>query len=281
MLQQPAPPKSSTQHPKQPPIFILSAGPMSGGHALQKALCSSNDVLIWSTTTGSLNHLLEAARQTEFATDPTMSGIIQGKKRSGEADIQIKRGDNIIPYLHSLRIPSSHIRKSFRQLLGTLYGSPAKSIGFPRWGLVLNQGNQFTVDMLRMTFPRAKFVFLIRHPLDSLGLLKYSKSLPRDSWGNAITKHHPLDSFAQNWSNLASDFDRIRHLGIAIRFEDIQNNENSMLELASTLNISTDGLLRTLPISNQSVRPPRQNLTTVELNRLKPILQESMSRWGY
>lgn len=225
-------------------------------------------------------HFLEGMRKLDLAASPSMRGVLTGMDVDRSARKTIAPGDDIMPYLADLRLPGKHTQRAFWRFCADLYGAPAKAHGFSRWGMVEASGTKFTADMLRLVFPKAKFLFVVRHPLDCLGAIKASRVQPRDRWGESVAPGRRLDWFAANWAAQAAEFGRIDY-GLKLRYEDLLEGKVSLAELNDFLEIALAAEAVEALRSRPELERGRRDLKPDAIARLLPVLRDTMLHWGY
>lgn len=265
------------------PVFLFTCGPQAGGKELQKAVSSTREVLVWSGAAGVLNHLLESARQMDMAANPSVLGVLAapGKKKTGKK--AVPAGTDVRPIVSSLRLAPSLIWNAYRRVLLNLYQAPSRGHGFARWGLLETGVNKRTADILRLLFPDARFVFLLRHPFACLDEIRARKIQPRDRWGAIVTPARRQEWFAQQWLELAREFSQIDY-GLKVRYEDLLEGGDALAQLGEYLEL--DGFPQ--KFSGHAAAVDRHNAPAEEarmseamMARLKPLLEEQMRRWSY
>lgn len=260
------------------PVFVLSAGPRSGSTLLQRLITSSGDVLVWGESNGSLNHILESFRLLNFALQPGDKGGANGAqhfKRFCE-----NKEDRSTQWVASMNPPAAHILKTYRSMFDNLYGIPARSMNYGRWGVKEVRGTKFTIDLLRLIFPEAKFVFLVRNPFDSLRSIKQRKFLFANNWGTPVTKNQLL-YFASNWAQLSLAYYDQQNC-FKVRYEDLKQKDFDVTKLCEYLGIShVDFKLVGGKLVDWKAPEPDLKLTEEEIQRVTPLLNDAMKLWGY
>lgn len=260
------------------PVFIFSAGPACGAKFVQEFISSTKEVMVWTAPPGALNHILEAIRLTDMSLSPGVMGVLSGTTKSQVQKKVLKPNDDARPHVVNMRFSVKHMQRSFQQLFSTLYGMPAAKIGFETWGIADFTGNKQTCDMLRMIYPEARFIFVIRHPIDCLRQIKKYGFRPRDQWGRLLEEKNPVDWFAANWARLADDFYEMPN-GFSIRYEDILSGKldiHALNEyLGMQLDLSPDRLIKA-----KSEGVP-DNIADARIQKIKAAISSQMKRWNY
>lgn len=259
------------------PIFLFSSIWRSGSTLLQRLINASNEVLVWGEAGGALNSIQDTyARYQQMLGD---GGQIYKHGYGGNGASQFDKfkdgGDDIHnKWIACMNPPLEHIEHQLRTLLNGIYMTPAEELGFSRWGLKeVNSGIE-TAQFLKRLYPNAKFVFLVRNPFNCILSIKKRK------WLDALDHPDPLLLHAKHWRKLSQEF-RKSDFGMLIKFEELVSDQEVIMKLRDYLNIDS------IPvdfIANSHVDWPtkdKQELSIIEKIRLRYILGEEMSHYGY
>jgi len=259
------------------PVFIFSAGPRSGSTLLQRLVISSGEVMVWGENSGALSHILESFKQFNLALKPGKAGGANGAihyQRFLESDDKSKQ------WVASINPPQPHILKTYRLMFENLYAEPAKSMQYPRWGIKEIRCTKSTMQILRLIFPQAKFLLLVRNPLESLRSIKQHKFLFSDNWGKPVEKNQ-LQHFAKNWAYLSSMFLQEQSC-FRLRYEDLTQNNFDASKLCEYLEVSK---LNMELVGGEAVDwkaiDAKATLTQDEIESVMPFLEEGMQQWSY
>jgi hypothetical protein len=270
-----------SEQTSQPPVFIFTCGPQAGGHLLQQMVSSSREVLIWSGSGGALHLALESLRQMDLAANPAVMGILGGARGGSGSRKKVEPGTDVRPIVGNLRLSSAHLWRAYRTLFRKLYEAPSLSNGFKRWGLLEPAGDKFAADMLKLLFPAARFVFVVRNPLDCLREIRARKLQPRDRQGAGVAPARRLEWFATQWAESAREFSQI-DFGIKLRYEDVVEGKLLPSGLGDYLQIAIPpDFLATWNAGNAPRAPGAPALEDAVVARLMPILREQMRQWSY
>lgn len=214
------------------PIFLLSAGWRSGSTLLQRLIMSDSNVLIWGEPYDecgmiqSLAGAMKAFRHdwppADYFYDGTPPGELSGN------------------WIANLFPSPDDLRKGHRALFDTMLSEPAKKAGATRWGIKevrLDIGHAF---YLRWLYPKARFVFLYRNPLDAYrSYSRYGRNW-YDTWPDEPV--FTPTAFGRHWRELMAGFlAESKELGaLVIRYEDLVAGRVSLDELEQHLNIRID-----------------------------------------
>jgi NurA-like 5'-3' nuclease len=259
------------------PVFIFSAGPRSGSTLLQRLVISSREVLMWGETGGAINNIVESLRLLDMNLRPASQGGASGEE-SFNSFLQSQGSTR--KWIANMQPPIKHAAKCYSDMLIQMYGEPAMSLGYQRWGIKEVRCNVVTYRILKHIFPKAKFLFLVRHPLHALRSIKQKNYNFVDNYGRRLQKNQLL-YFANNWTKLASEFFELKD-SFLIKYEDLASKNFSTTELCSYLNLKnmdtdliSDGKTDWIA-GDESVK-----LTDEELSMILPTLKPVMEVYGY
>src|SRR5262249_30268708 len=139
------------------------------------------------------------------------------------------RGERPHLWLANMNPPEETIVDGFRSLLDSIYGVTARALGYARWGVKSVRSGAETARFLRDAYPSAKFVFLVRHPLDSPRPIKQHE-------GARPAGRDPLAHHARRWARLASSFRRFEGAHL-LRYEDLVRDPRAVGDLARYLEL--------------------------------------------
>lgn len=213
------------------PVFIFSAGWRSGSTLLQRLLTASNELLVWGEAGGALDWLAEADLGYQQMLAPGNKVFRHGLGGNGEQQFQefCKNGKEAVhKWIPCMNPPLETIRSGFKALLHETYEEPATKLGYNRWGVKEVRCGLDTAEFLRVLYPEAKFVFLVRNPFDCLSSLK------RHNWMDRPQDKRALEYYAQHWVRLASEF-RKAPFGMLVRHEDLVSNTDAVAKLQGYL----------------------------------------------
>jgi hypothetical protein len=254
------------------PVFIFSAGPRSGSTLLQRLILSSKEVLMWGETAAAINHITEALRLQDL--NLRHSGGVLSFKKFLDSKEPTKE------WIANMQPPFSHTIACYSNMLMQMYGLPAKKMGYPRWGVKEVRCDLMTYEVLRNIFPKAKFVFLVRHPLHALRSIKQRNYNFADRYGRKLPENQLLH-FANNWVSLANDYKQIKGCFL-IKYEDLCQKNFSSTELCNYLGIKTIDMK--LILGDRVDWEPEddsQELTKEELKLVLPVLKPTMDIYSY
>lgn len=259
------------------PVFIFSAGPACGVKLVQQLISSSHEVMVWTAPAGALNHILEAIRLTDMSLSPGVMGVLAGTSKGKVEKKLLKPNDDPKPHVANMRFSVKHMQRSFQQLFSSLYGAPAAKFGFQSWGVADHTGNKQTCDMLRMIYPNARFVFVIRHPVDCLRAIKKIGLRPRDRWGRLLEEKNAIDWFAANWAAYADDFYGVPHV-FNIRYEHLVSGKLEIAALNTYLGTNLSAPAQSMQSMTHDLP---DNISVEKIAKIKLKIADQMAKWNY
>lgn len=214
------------------PIFLFSAGWRSGSTLLQRLIMSDKDVLIWGEPYDECGMIQALADTTkafragwppqDYYYDGTPPGELSGNWIA-----------NLFPSMADLR-------KGHRALFDTLFAHPAKTAGASRWGIKEVRLGVEHAFYLRWLYPKAKFLFLYRNPLDAYrSYCRYGRNW-YDTFPDAPV-FTPM-AFGKHWRYLMKGYmENAKSLdALVIRYEDLIEGRVNLNEIEKHLGIHID-----------------------------------------
>lgn len=251
------------------PIFLFSSSWRSGSTLVQRYITATGEALVWGETGGALDAVRDALVGWETITAPASARF--GETRGGDGEAAYRRfrdspkeGRPHI-WIANLNPPLSEIHEATRDYLERLYGAQAHAFGYPRFGVKETRCDLSTAQALRRLFPDARFVFLVRNPLDVM------TSLKRREWLGAPPGIRTLRRFARHWLERSSQF-RTADFGFAMRYEDFVADDALRRRMLDYL-----GIQRAAP--TDFVHNSRVDWKSDSTCRLSPWEQILLRRW--
>ena len=214
------------------PIFLLSAGWRSGSTMLQRLLMSDPRVLIWGEPydeCGLVQALANGMRAFRPGWPP------QDYFHDGTPPQQLT-GEWIANLFPSL----TDWRAGQRALFDTMFDVPARRAGCERWGIKEVRLTAAHCHYLRWLYPNARFVLLVRDPLEAYR----SYSRYGSSWYDTFPEAPVFTptQFGAHWRLLADGFVReASALGaLLVKYEDVVAGRFDLDELDRYLGIRVD-----------------------------------------
>jgi hypothetical protein len=233
--------------PDDEPLFLLSAGWRSGSTLVQRLVNSGAAYFLWGEPYSRADLVPRLADSLRPITDawPRPDDVLL----EHEGPLEDRWTANLHPGLETLL--ESH-RALFRTLCAPPPGSPAGS----GWGFKEVRLAADHARYLNLLFPRARFVFLVRDPLDAYASYKtwcswyvrWPEGQVRTAWS-----HGGL------WSDLAAGFlaEAATVDGIVIRYEDLVPGGPAIAALEGLLGVRVDEEVLANRISGSDCGPAR------------------------
>lgn len=259
------------------PVFIFATGWRSGSTLLQRLITASGEVLVWGEAGGGLNCFQDAWERYRQMLGPGDQRFAHGYGGNGADEFQRFQAvgaTGVNSWIACMNPPEQNILTAMRQMLVELYGKPAAALGYNRWGIKEVQSGIETARFMKVLFPEAKFVFLVRNPLSSL------LSIKRRNWIDRADDKDPLRFFASHWKHLAREF-RQADFGHLVRYEDLISNRIVVQQLLAYLELN-DISQNFIQESHADWEPMNnKRLSYWERLRLKQILGSEMASYSY
>ncbi len=255
------------------PIFLLSAGWRSGSTLLQRLIMSDKDVLIWGEPYDECGMIQALADTTkafragwppqDYYYDGTPPGELSGNWIA-----------NLFPSLADLR-------DSHRALFDTLFAHPAKAAGASRWGIKEVRLDVEHCFYLRWLYPRARFVFLYRNPLDAYqSYCRYGRN-----WYNTFPDEPVFTptAFGKHWRELMEGFLREakRLDALVIRYEDLVAGRTPLEEIEAHLKIRIDRSVLGAKVGSSERGGEKAQVNRLEKWLLKRVVSPMAEELGY
>lgn len=262
-----------------PPIFLFSSSWRSGSTLLQRFITATGDILVWGETGGALNAITEATAGWDQITADSSRRFPYSVGGNGEAAYQefvtAPKSKHAHLWIANLSPPYADILAELRDMFDTLYRQRAQSLGYPRYGFKETRCDLNTARQLQTLFPDARFIFLVRNPLDVI------LSIKRHDWMGRTAGHATLKHYAEHWRTRSMQFRQV-DFGLTLRYEDFIVDpalQNRVLDYLDVHSRPPADFVRTSHVDwkadNQS------QLSAWERARLRCWLGDEMKRWGY
>ncbi len=211
------------------PVFLFSAGWRCGSTLLQRLICSDERILVWGEPFGDLLPVHRLAQSVAFfrPDDPHAKYAIE----QHEGELRSSWIANLNPGFHRLRL-------AHRAFFEELFAAAAQQRGYPRWGCKWTRLTAWHGYYLRWLYPEARFVFLVRHPLEAYAsyhgrrwyLMRPSETVAGPG------------KFFRHWKITAGSFVKEREgLGaLLVRYEDLVDSGEVIDQIAGRLGLRLD-----------------------------------------
>ncbi len=258
------------------PVFIFSAGWRSGSTLVQRLLCSSKKIIVWGESGGALSDFSNAFVRYQQMLGPGGQRFKYGYGGNGADQFQryISASLGEDEWIACMNSDEDNIYRAIKTAINTIYRDPAVNNGFSRWGVKEVLADVQTATFLKMLYPEALFIFLVRHPFDCVSSIKQRK------WMDLPPGRDPIEYFGGIWRDLAQEF-RLCEFGLKIRYEDLVDRSSVIQQIRGYINIDniTDDFVNRSKVNWNSVDDSK--LGFFERRRLKSIVAEEMQQWKY
>ncbi|OYY94858.1 MAG: hypothetical protein B7Y41_04690 [Hydrogenophilales bacterium 28-61-23] len=255
------------------PIFVLSAGWRSGSTLLQRLVMSDPSVLIWGEPydeCGLIQALADSMKAfrpgwppQEYFYDGTPPDQLTGEWIA-----------NLFPSLEDWR-------KGQRALFDAMFAMPAKRAGAKRWGIKEVRLTAEHCAYLRWLYPKARFLFLIRNPLEAYrSYCRYGRS-----WYD-VFPHRPVftpTAFGRHWKMLAEGMlDQAISLDAqVIRYEDLISGKVDLTGIERYLGTNLDHAVLNKKVGSSERGGEKAKVNALEKWLLRRAVSPLAEQLGY
>ncbi|MGI9197324.1 MAG: glycosyltransferase 61 family protein [Candidatus Nanopelagicales bacterium] len=256
------------------PVFVLSSSWRAGSTLLQRLLMSGGEALIWGEPFGQRDPLRQM-------TDMYLP-FREGYPRPDHFHDHRVQGESFDPaesWVANLYPSVPDLEQAHRAFLTELLAEPARRAGFRRWGLKEVRVDAFQAAYLRLLFPDARLVFLIRNPYDA-----YRSYRVRGGWYDRFPDRPVFDAeaFGQHWRRLTESF--LAQAGtldaMLVRFEDLTRDPAVLPALATYTGLSVDPRVLEVRRRGKDEAVP-QPIRPKEIRSLEAVAGELAASLGY
>lgn len=179
-----------TINTSESPIFIFAIGWRSGSTLLQRIIMTNPDVLIWGEPYGSLDIIRTFIR---FILPIGGNWPPERYFLYNSVDLMATK------WIANLYPEPKDLIEGIRKFLLELFATPVYRLGYKRWGVKEVRLGAPEAFFLKWLFPRAKFLVMIRNPVNQYSSFKGWE--PWVEWQSL--KVDNVVSFARYWNYLA------------------------------------------------------------------------------
>jgi hypothetical protein len=259
------------------PVFIFSAGWRSGSTMLQRLISSSGEVLVWGEAGGGISGFLDAYERYRQMLGPGSDLYMHGYGGNGEQQFSefLKHPDDRMHrWIACMNPGHDHLLASMRQFFVSYYEDIAMDLGYGRWGVKEVQSGIDVAKFVKLLFPDARIIFLVRHPY------KCILSIKRRKWMDMEHHKDPLKYYANYWKRLAREFYG-NSTGLLVKYEDLISDRSVYDEVVRYAQVSEIPDDFVLSSKADWKADTDDGLTLMEKVRLRMIAGEEMKLFGY
>lgn len=252
------------------PVFILSAGWRSGSTLVQRLIMSRQSILVWGEPYSHARIISHLADGVSAITDtwPREDWFVD---RYDLSEVSTTFVANMYPSVQDLQ-------QACLSYMKILLEEPARQRGFQYWGL---KDVRLTIEdahFIKWLFPKAKFVFLCRHPCNAYKSYRADRSWYRE-WPDSPA--FTAKQFGQHWNHLAKGFyqgvDEVD--GVFLRYEDILKKDADFSSLENYLGFKIDPSILDRKVGSH--HRGADALTKIELKQLKKEVSDMAGLLDY
>jgi hypothetical protein len=237
---------------------------------------ASGEVLVWGEAGGALDNFADALERYMQMLGPGGNRYRHGFGGNGAEQyrqLRLAGRESVHQWVACLNPPQETFLNAFRDFFETSYASPAAELGYSTWGIKEVQSGIETARFIKCLYPEAKFVFLVRNPLDCL------TSIKRRNWMGHHGNGDPLSFYSSHWQRLAKDFLEA-DFGYRLRYEDIMSSPETIDDLVKYLEISLPADFASKSRVDWHAENDR-SLSFFERRSMLRIVGEEMEKYGY
>jgi len=255
------------------PIFLMSAGWRSGSTLLQRLIMSDPQVLMWGEPYDECG-IIQAMAETTKAFRPNWPPADYFYTGTPKNELSNEWVANLFPSLDELK-------NSHRTFFDTLFAEPAKKAGASRWGIKEVRLGTEHCAYLRWLYPKARFVFLYRNPLEAyISYCRYGRN-----WYNTFPDSPVFTptAFGKHWKCLMEGFlkDATQFNAFLVSYEDLISGHTSINDLNEFLNININPNVLNNKVGSSEVNGGKAKVTVLEKWLLKHAVSPVAEDLGY
>lgn len=213
------------------PIFVLGNGWRTGSTLVQRTFVTDPRLLLWGEPLGRMGLISRVTDGLLCASPGDWPFDWHWYKPEAGVDLTTEWIANLFP-------PGDRLRASLRAWLASWLAAPATGAGFARWGIKEVRLDAADAIVLSQLFPRARFVIVVRDPVDAYRSCK--------DWG-AMWYRWPdvpiqtATDFARHWNRLALSWLDLPpgFPSVTVRYEDLLMDPAILDDVAAGLDLQT------------------------------------------
>ncbi len=251
------------------PVFVLSAGWRCGSTLLQRLVSSDPSTLIWGEPFG------------DWAPVPRMASMLtafEPDSRHLEYSIEHFSGSLTDQFIANLNPGVAQLKLAHRRFIDDLLARNARERGFAGWGAKWVRLNGRHAVYLKWLYPGARFVFIVRDPMDA-----YRSYKGRGPWFSVrpIQLLSNVWRFAAHWDQAAASFlaHRDELDAMLVRYEDLISRPEIVDELEAHLELRLDRDVLGTKVGQTETKPER--LPAWERWACRRLTRETAAALGY
>lgn len=202
---------------------------------LQRVITASGQTLVWGEAGGALDRLADLMTCYDQMLGPGNKRFKHGFGGNGAEEFSKFKSagpNGVHDWIACMNPPLETFAAAARDFLDAVYARPAEILGYQNWGVKEVQSDIETASFLRLLYPKARFVFLVRNPISCLNSIK------RHNWMDRPKDPKALEYYALHWLRLSQGFSQA-DFGLHIKYEDIVSSKEHQKELGAYLELDS------------------------------------------
>ena len=255
------------------PVFIFSAGWRSGSTLLQRLLMSDPDLFIWGEP---FDHcgIVQALAETTKAFTPEWPPERYFYDGSNAQELSGRWIADLYPSLEELR-------QGHRAIFESMFAKPAGKAGATRWGLKEVRLGAEHAYYLKWLFPKARFLFIYRNPLEAYRSYCGHGRAWYDAWPSKPV--FTATQFGQHWKRLVSGY--LAHAsavdGLLIPYEKLIAGGDVIDTIEGFLGVSVDRQILSSKIGTSDRGGKKIWVSRLDKWLLKRVVTKTAKPLGY
>jgi len=188
-------------------VFVLAGGSRTGSTLLQRLLISTGEIMIWGEHGGLLLDGLQRM----------VAGMAQWIEAEGARHFDRFTSEGWNSWIPNVNPPHEAFVEGARAALMRSLAVPAAELGYRRWGFKEIRYTGGAVELLKMIFPNAAIIVLVRNPEAALRSIKGTAFYEKDYQSRP-------EVFLSRWATVSLSLARTCLAGSSVRlwrYEDI------------------------------------------------------------